>query len=231
MFNPAQGLTAGQDMLSAQPGIDVVVGSDQAITGVAAGRRGRGAGPPGADDRLRRRRRPRSQDVASGRALRDRHADAGDRGHARGRAPHLGDPHRRARARASTRCPSCPNEGIVTQETAARVHARSGPADPWRIEPEGSGAIHLAGPRDRQVLRQHESPGRGHARHPSGLRPRARGRERSRQVHARQDRRGHDRARRGELLLRASGSRSRRRGRRSIAASRSWRRSSRSSRD
>ena len=34
MFNPAQGLTAGQDMLSAQPGIDVVVGSDQAITGV-----------------------------------------------------------------------------------------------------------------------------------------------------------------------------------------------------
>jgi ribose transport system substrate-binding protein len=34
MFNPAQGLTAGQDMLAAQPGIDVIVGSDQAITGV-----------------------------------------------------------------------------------------------------------------------------------------------------------------------------------------------------
>jgi ribose transport system substrate-binding protein len=34
MFNPASGLTAGQDMLSAQPGIDVIVGSDQAITGV-----------------------------------------------------------------------------------------------------------------------------------------------------------------------------------------------------
>jgi ribose transport system substrate-binding protein len=34
MFNPAQGLTAGQDMLTAQPGIDVIVGSDQAITGV-----------------------------------------------------------------------------------------------------------------------------------------------------------------------------------------------------
>jgi ribose transport system substrate-binding protein len=34
MFNPASGLTAGQDMLSSQPGIDVIVGSDQAITGV-----------------------------------------------------------------------------------------------------------------------------------------------------------------------------------------------------
>jgi ribose transport system substrate-binding protein len=34
MFNPQSGLTAGQDMLSAQPGIDVIVGSDQAITGV-----------------------------------------------------------------------------------------------------------------------------------------------------------------------------------------------------
>lgn len=34
MFNPASGLTAGQDMLQAQPGIDVIVGSDQAITGV-----------------------------------------------------------------------------------------------------------------------------------------------------------------------------------------------------
>jgi ribose transport system substrate-binding protein len=34
MFNPTQGLTAGQNMLTAQPGIDVIVGSDQAITGV-----------------------------------------------------------------------------------------------------------------------------------------------------------------------------------------------------
>jgi ribose transport system substrate-binding protein len=34
MFNPATGLATGQDMLSAQPGIDVIVGSDQAITGV-----------------------------------------------------------------------------------------------------------------------------------------------------------------------------------------------------
>jgi ribose transport system substrate-binding protein len=34
MFNPAQGLTAGQNMLTARPDIDVVVGSDQAITGV-----------------------------------------------------------------------------------------------------------------------------------------------------------------------------------------------------
>ena len=33
--HPAQGLTAGQDMLSAQPGIDVIVGSDQAITGAS----------------------------------------------------------------------------------------------------------------------------------------------------------------------------------------------------
>ena len=34
MFNPATGLATGQDMLAAQPGIDVIVGSDQAITGV-----------------------------------------------------------------------------------------------------------------------------------------------------------------------------------------------------
>jgi ribose transport system substrate-binding protein len=34
MFNPASGLQAGQDMLTAEPGIDVIVGSDQAITGV-----------------------------------------------------------------------------------------------------------------------------------------------------------------------------------------------------
>jgi ribose transport system substrate-binding protein len=33
-FNPAVGLTTGQEMLTAQPGIDVIVGSDQAITGV-----------------------------------------------------------------------------------------------------------------------------------------------------------------------------------------------------